>query len=109
MTDPRDRPSTDGRQRIDARVHGHVQGVGFRWFVNRLAARLGLAGWVRNEPDGSVRVVAEGPDEALDELVRALHRGPSGARVDRVDLERNAGSGGAFARFEIRSGGHRGD
>ena len=52
-------------QRLVATVRGMVQGVGFRWFVQREAARLGLDGWVANQVDGSVEVVAEGPDAAL--------------------------------------------
>jgi acylphosphatase len=62
-----------------------VQGVGFRWFVWREAERLGLGGFARNLPDGTVEVVSQGPDEALDRLEQALRRGPSGARVDALD------------------------
>jgi acylphosphatase len=73
------------RQRLTARVHGRVQGVGFRVFARREAERLGLAGHVRNEPDGTVSVVAEGPQPRLDDLLAALHLGPRHARVDRVE------------------------
>ena len=66
-------------------AHGRVQGVGYRWFVWREAERLGLRGVVRNLPDGSVEVTAEGVDDALARLEQALARGPSVARVDRVD------------------------
>jgi acylphosphatase len=66
-------------------VHGHVQGVGFRWFVLRQAERLRLGGHARNLRDGSVEVVAEGPEAALIELEHALQTGPSGAVVARVD------------------------
>jgi len=66
-------------------VHGRVQGVGFRWFVWQVAARLGLKGTGRNLPDGSVEVVAEGPGVALAELERALGEGPPAARVAHVD------------------------
>lgn len=66
-------------------VCGRVQGVGFRWFVWREGQRLGLVGVARNLADGTVEVLAEGDDEALGELERALHRGPSAARVERVD------------------------
>ena len=66
-------------------AHGLVQGVGYRWFVWREAERLGLRGMVRNLPDGSVEVLAEGVTEALDRLERALSRGPSVARVERVE------------------------
>jgi acylphosphatase len=67
-------------------VHGVVQGVGFRWAARVEANRLGLAGWVRNLPDGTVEVEAEGPREALDGLARWLGRGPESAHVDRVEL-----------------------
>jgi acylphosphatase len=94
--------------RIDAIVRGRVQGVGFRWFVSRLASRLELGGWVANEPDGSVRVVAEGPMQALEELVDALERGPAGAAVSEVAVDRLQPTG-SFSGFSIRSGGHPGD
>jgi acylphosphatase len=59
--------------------------VGFRWFVWREAERLGLGGWAYNMPDGSVEVVAHGPDAALEDLDRALARGPRMAQVDQVE------------------------
>ena len=65
-------------------VSGRVQGVGFRWFVKREGRRLALRGVVRNLPDGSVEVVAEGADGALQVLHEALRHGPSGSRVDHV-------------------------
>jgi acylphosphatase len=94
--------------RIEAEVGGEVQGVGFRWFVRREAERLGLSGWVANEPDGSVRVVAEGPPTALEQLIARLRSGPPGAAVSDVRVDRLAATG-AFDRFAIRSGGHPGD
>ena len=66
-------------------VRGRVQGVGFRWFVMREAARLDLAGYVRNRPDGTVEVVAQGAVAALASLESALRHGPPAARVDGVD------------------------
>lgn len=69
--------------RLEATVHGRVQGVGFRYHVARVAARLGIEGWVANQRDGSVAVVAEGRAGALEALEGALRSGPSGARVDR--------------------------
>jgi acylphosphatase len=65
-------------------VQGRVQGVGFRWFVRERARALGLAGWVRNLPSGSVELVAAGEMEALQRLDAALRAGPPGARVDDV-------------------------
>jgi acylphosphatase len=81
-------------------VHGRVQGVFFRDSCLREAERLGVSGWVRNEPDGSVRVHVEGEPEAVASLVRWLHEGPPYARVLRVDVN-EAGPTGA-TRFEVR-------
>jgi len=94
--------------RLEAVVRGRVQGVGFRYWVVRRATELGLAGWVANEPDGSVRCVAEGPPAGLDALEAILRRGPTGAIVESVDLVRMPATG-RFAGFEVRSGGHSGD
>jgi acylphosphatase len=81
-------------ERLTARVTGHVQGVGFRWWVRRHAETLGLSGWVMNADDErSVELVAEGSTSALDELERFLERGPSGARVDAVERRREPASG----------------
>ncbi len=65
-------------------IQGRVQGVGFRWFVQREAGELDLRGWVRNTEDGDVEVVAAGDAGNLDELRASLRRGPRGARVDRI-------------------------
>jgi len=99
---------SDDRARLEAVVRGRVQGVGFRWFVIDRAGYLGLTGWVANEPDGSVRCVAEGPREDLLTFLEALHEGPPMAMVDRV-IEEWFPASGAFGSFGIRSGGHRGD
>ena len=61
-----------------------MQGVGFRWFVQRQAAELDLRGWVRNTEEGEVEVVASGTEADLAELRSSLRRGPRGARVDRL-------------------------
>jgi acylphosphatase len=65
-------------------IQGRVQGVGFRWFVQREASELALRGWVRNTEDGHVEVVAAGDAEDLAELRASLHKGPRGSRVDQV-------------------------
>lgn len=67
-------------------VRGRVQGVGFRWFVEREAHILGIAGWVRNNHDGSVEVLAQGTREQLSALHSRLREGPRAARVDTVDV-----------------------
>jgi acylphosphatase len=74
---------------IDARrflVRGRVQGVGFRWFVEREAHILGIAGWVRNNHDGSVEVLAQGTRDQLSGLHGRLREGPRAARVDAVEV-----------------------
>lgn len=65
-------------------IQGRVQGVGFRWFVQREATELELRGWVRNTEDGEVEIVAAGAPGDLEELRASLKRGPRGSRVDRV-------------------------
>src|SRR5438477_5661605 len=73
---------------IEARrfvVRGRVQGVGFRWFVEREAHLLGIAGWVRNNSDGSVEVLAMGTRDQLAGLRSRLQQGPRAARVDNVE------------------------
>lgn len=94
--------------RLEAVVHGRVQGVGFRMYVVDVARRLGLTGWVANEPDGGVRCVAEGPPDDLLRLLAAVRAGPRGAVVERVD-EAWPPPTGAFTRFDVRSGWHSGD
>jgi acylphosphatase len=96
------------RASLDAVVRGLVQGVGFRYFVLELAARLDLVGWVANEPDGSVRCVAEGRRADLETLLRELGQGPLGGRVDHVQADWGLPSG-TFERFTVRSGWHGGD
>ena len=74
--------STGARRFI---VRGRVQGVGFRWFVEREAHTLGIAGWVRNNPDSSVEVLAIGTRDQLSGLRSRLREGPKAARVDEVE------------------------
>jgi acylphosphatase len=69
---------------IHLEVRGRVQGVGFRWHVMRIARELGLAGWIRNGPDGIVELAAAGERDALIRLEEAISAGPPGARVEEV-------------------------
>ncbi|MBY0488988.1 MAG: acylphosphatase [Gemmatimonadaceae bacterium] len=69
------------------RVAGRVQGVGFRWFVRERARALGVAGWVRNEPDGTVLLEVAGAADAVQALREAIAVGPSGAQVSAVHAE----------------------
>ncbi len=71
-------------------VTGRVQGVGFRWYVEREARLLGVSGWVRNRADGSVEVLAAGSNDQLNSLYDKLKQGPRAARVDDVDVEETA-------------------
>jgi acylphosphatase len=77
-----------------------VQGVGFRWFVEREAHILGIAGWVRNNPDGSVEVLAHGTRDQLSQLRARLHEGPRAARVDSVE-ESSANVTAEVSKFRI--------
>ncbi len=87
-------------ERLHAVVHGDVQGVGYRYFVQRKAQQLGLQGWVRNNDDGTVELVAEGSREQLEQLKRALEEGPRLARVDRVETRWSNPAGG-LSSFEL--------
>ena len=80
-------------ERLHAVVRGDVQGVGFRYFVQGKANQLGLRGWVRNNDDGTVELVAEGDRAQLEELARALEAGPRMARVDRVETQWSTATG----------------
>jgi acylphosphatase len=80
-------------------VTGRVQGVGYRFFAERAARELGVRGWVRNLPDGSVEAVAEGEDEAIARFLERLRRGPLGSRVEALAEEDRALTG--FSSFEI--------
>jgi acylphosphatase len=98
----------DDIARLDAVVHGLVQGVGFRYFAWREAQDLDLEGWVANEADGSVRCVVQGPRTRVEALLRRLEAGPAGAIVDHVRATWLPASG-PLGPFSVRSGGHRGD
>jgi acylphosphatase len=87
-------------ERLHAIVHGDVQGVGYRYFVQRKAQQLGLRGWVRNNDDGTVELVAEGTRRQLEDLKRAVEEGPRLARVDRVETKWSEGTG-TLDRFEL--------
>jgi acylphosphatase len=87
--------------RLEALVHGYVQGVGFRWRTREVARRLRLRGYVRNRADRTVEVVAEGPQRALRDLLAFLEVGPSASSVQRVDVTWAAASG-LFSSFEVR-------
>ena len=73
-------------------VHGRVQGVGFRYSTRQRAASAGVAGWVRNCPDGTVEAVFDGDDEAVARMVEWMREGPRGAVVERAEVSEEEGS-----------------
>ena len=91
---------TDRKQARLYVVHGRVQGVGFRYFVERAAARLGLGGYVKNRADGSVEVLAVGGAAQPERLREALRKGPPIARVD--DVEESEAVSEPVTGFQVR-------
>ncbi len=86
---------------VKATVHGHVQGIGFRYFTARYAGKLSLTGYVTNLPDSTVEIEAEGERDRLKELVEYLEVGTLGARVERVDINWSDYSG-KYTDFSVR-------
>jgi acylphosphatase len=84
---------SERQRRVRVAVHGHVQGVFFRDSTRRLAQREGVAGSVRNRPDGAVEAVFEGEPAAVERLIEFCREGPRGAHVDRVEVEDEAPEG----------------
>lgn len=80
-------------------VYGFVQGVGFRFAIEREARSRGVSGWVHNRPDGTVEAVFEGEPEDVESLVDFCRRGPRGAQVERVDVESESPEG--LADFRV--------
>ena len=87
-------------KQLNLTVQGRVQGVYFRASTQREAKRLGLTGWVRNRHDGAVEILAEGEEVSIRELYGWAQKGPSAARVDRVDTRWRSFSG-TFPDFRI--------
>lgn len=87
-------------KQVHLTVKGRVQGVFFRASTQREAKRLGLTGWVRNRPDGAVEMCVEGEEDSLKEMIAWAHRGPSAARVDKVDV-RYKSYVGELSEFKI--------
>ena len=87
---------------VQLRITGIVQGVGYRYALEREARRLGLTGWVRNRADGSVEALAQGSQAALEQLSAWARRGPPAARVANVLVSPAPAEDAALQRFEIR-------
>jgi acylphosphatase len=85
-----------------ATVHGTVQGVGFRYFTQMSARRVGVTGWVRNRQDGTVEVYAEGTKPRLRQLIKALYRGPTHSHVTEVAVTWKTATGDPRT-FRIRA------
>lgn len=90
-------------QTVEIIVKGRVQGVGFRYFTSTAAQQFGIHGWVRNEPDGSVRMQVAGAADALDNFRNQIKKGPAFGRVDHCDETPLDGpEAPVFDHFEIR-------
>ncbi len=77
----------DGKKEVYIKIHGRVQGIGFRWWAVKTAEEIGgISGWVHNAADGSVDVLMSGEEENIDKMLLACHSGPPLARVDRVSF-----------------------
>jgi acylphosphatase len=81
-------PADDTRT-VRVQIQGRVQGVGFRYWTEATATRLGLSGWVRNRRDGSVEAVLSGPADAVAEMLDLCRQGPTSSRVDHIDIAKD--------------------
>lgn len=86
---------------VDLKIYGQVQGVFFRQSAKIEADKLGLTGWIRNDSDGTVETLAVGPKDNLDQFIKWCKKGPEGASVDRVDVNR-LGSSEEFHNFSVK-------
>jgi acylphosphatase len=96
-------PSKMEHLRAQVVIHGLVQGVFFRASTREEALRIGVSGWVRNLPDGTVQALFEGEKKKVEELIGWCHKGPPGARVSTVDIIWEPYKG-EYQRFDIRYG-----
>ncbi len=80
-------------------IRGRVQGVGFRFFVQREAEKRGVTGWVRNRADGSVEAMLQGPDDEVEAVIESSRRGPRSANVIEMQVSEGTGS---YSAFEVR-------
>lgn len=100
-TPPTDDNAARGTIRLHAVIHGTVQGVNFRATTQREAAQRGITGWVKNNWDGTVETIAEGPRDEIEAFERWLHQGPRTAEVEQVEVSYDEATG-EFSRFNIR-------
>lgn len=89
-------------KRVNVRVSGLVQGVSFRQFIVEHARKFDVLGWVRNNYDGAVWMVAEGEEAAIDKLMEAVRTGPPEARVESIEVDLCEATG-EFEQFRVRN------
>ncbi|GAI12020.1 unnamed protein product [marine sediment metagenome] len=89
------------KKQVIIKIYGQVQGVAFRYYTQDVARKLNLVGWVRNEGDGSVTIVAAGEKDKLKKFIDWCHNGPSIARIDKVEVKWMEPEA-AFDDFSIR-------
>ncbi len=87
--------------RVQAYVSGMVQGVGFRWFVERVGNQMKLSGWVRNLPDGRVELEVEGPEFKVEAFLEEVESGPISSRVDTVSVSEKPVTGESGFRIRM--------
>ncbi len=93
-------PTTEQLERVVIEITGHVQAVGFRYYACVAARKHNVVGWVRNDAEGTVSVMAEGPRERLEAFVESLGEGPAAADVEEIDARWEPASG-RFSRFTV--------
>jgi len=99
-SDPTTDPATEQLERVVIEIAGHVQAVGFRYYACVAARKHSVVGWVRNDAEGTVSVMAEGARERLEAFVEVLSKGPAAADVEEVDVRWESASG-RFSRFTV--------
>lgn len=87
-------------EQIQLKIYGYVQNVFYRVEARDKARALGLTGFVRNEPDGAVFILAEGSRQNLDKFIQWCHKGPRGAKIEKIDIGWKKASG-EYDEFEI--------
>lgn len=83
------------------KITGRVQGVGFRHFTRQQAKEIGIKGWVRNMPDGSVETLLSGDEDQIEEMKRRLRKGPISSKVERIDEVQFEGVDSEFVDFKV--------
>jgi len=90
-----------GMKRYHLYIKGVVQGVGFRWYARRIGNLIGVFGWVKNLPDGSVEIIVEGEEKKLDQFIEELKNGYLGGNIRKIEKFEEEYKG-EFKNFEIK-------